>query len=148
MKISTLLCFQAESTGGKSRRSGFVVKSWRRQSRQVPAFILDEEDVLEDEKKTGAFADTLGEEVDVVEEEEEEEKEEIQLRISDVDKLLSRCTDTEIRSFENLYTHQRLSQATKVPFSTYSCCCWGSLITFKHHFADRRRRIRRSLSPA
>ena len=68
MKISTLLCFQAESTGGKSRRSGFVVKSWRRQSRQVPAFILDEEDdVLEDEKMTagvaGAFVDTLAEEV-------------------------------------------------------------------------------------
>lgn len=150
MKISTLLCFQAESTGGKSRRSGFVVKSWRRQSRQVPAFILDEEDdVLEDEKMTagvaGAFVDTLAEEVVV---EEQEEKEEIQLRISDVDKLLSRCTDTEIRSFENLYTHQRLSQATKVPFSTYSCCCWGTLITFKHHFADRRRRIWRSLSPA
>ena len=89
----------------------------------MPAFNLD---VFEEENIGGiAITDTVGIQVKEVGEA-EEEKEEIQ-RISDEDKLLSRCTDTEIRSFENLYTHQRLSQATKVPFSTYS-----QLITFKH----------------
>ena len=100
---------------GKTRRSGFniVSNNLRRTTCALPpppAFNLLEEEGSEHECEAEIRQQPLSSVA-------KDEASSSFYLLSDVDKVLSRCTDTEIRSFENLYTHQRLCKASKVPFS-------------------------------
>lgn len=58
--------------------------------------------------------------------------------LSDIDKVLSRCTTSQILSLENLYSPQRLSQARKVRhvmlFIAYSSLSLGGRRCFRRGF--------------